>query len=207
MDALVGALAVRRSPVPTVVVLVALGLALWVPLGQAGSSSDEERSFTVAASGNECPEGKSLCYQVENASPELTPGEEVSIRFENRDGVEHTLHVANGSRSDSERRDTPADAALADTGEVPPGGVATVNVTIPDGDALYLWCDVDDHEANGMWTEVPVSAASESASGPEQGSERIPAEPVGGFLATGTAAWLAGGGKPSRRRGRRDGPS
>lgn len=208
MGALEATGCVRRTIASSLAATLALALAaLAGPTAQIGAAGDQA-SFTVAASGDDCPEDKVLCYRVENASSGLRAGEEVTIRFENRDDVEHSLYVANGSRSDSEGRDTPADAALADTGEVPPGEVAAVNVTVPDGDAVYLWCDVGDHESEGMWTQIPVDAATEEASGPDQGSRRVPTVPGGALVAAlSGVAWLAAGrDRAIRLRGLGDGP-
>lgn len=188
------------------VLLTVLALAAVAAPTPGGSPRGADASFTVTATGTGCPEGRTFCYQVENASSELTPGEEVTIRFENEDDVGHTLYVANGSRSEAETRDTSEEAALAHTREVEPGASASLNITVPGGDAVYLWCEVDDHEPQGMWTEMPVDAASENASGPDQGSRRVPTVPGGALVAAvGGAAWLADRDRARRPRGVEDG--
>lgn len=162
------------------VALVLLGAP--VVTGQSGGS-DEPSRITVIAQASDCPEERELCYHTENASGSLEPGEEVTVTFRNQGQTDHSLYVANGSRADDGHRDTPASAALANTGEVEPGSQTNLTVTAPNGDALYLWCEVSDHEAQGMWTTIPIGTSNENATGPNQGADRTPLGPIGAMIA------------------------
>lgn len=168
----------RRLLLPVALVL----LAAPVVAGQSGGS-DEPSTMTVIAQTSDCPEERELCYHTENASSRLEPGEEVTVTFRNEGQTDHSLYVANGSRADDGNRDTPASAAFANTGEIEPGSQTNLTVTVPDGDALYLWCEVSDHEAQGMWTAIPIGTSNENATGPDQGADRTPLGPVGALIA------------------------
>lgn len=169
----------RRFLIPVALVL----LAAPVVAGQADRSDEPSSRMTVIAQTSDCPEDRELCYGTENAPSRLEPGEEVTVTFRNEGRTDHSLYVANGSRADDGHRDTPASAAFANTGQIEPGSQTNLTVTVPHAGSLYLWCEVSDHEAQGMWTTIPIGASSENATGPKQGADRTPPGPVGAVLA------------------------
>ncbi|MDX1612522.1 MAG: hypothetical protein R3185_09135 [Candidatus Thermoplasmatota archaeon] len=122
----------------------------------------------VAIPPDECPSAKSMCFEFLSQPPTLQPGDQVDIALYNDDETDHTAFVAAKADADPNHQDTDRNAALAFTNQVPPRGTSTENIfTVPEGvDTLYVWCDLGQHEANGMWLEVPVSGgASEEGNG------------------------------------------
>lgn len=180
------------------ILLLLAGLPAAPALAASGTSPQAEGppSMTVAANDTGCQDGR-LCFQTDGTPDELSPGENLTVTFENRANASHSAHVTTISESNASHEDTPRSAAFASVGPIGPNETENVTFTVPDADALYIWCDEGDHEAAGMWAEVPVSSASQESRGPEQGARRSPNAAVGPLVALALAVGLA----THRRRG------
>lgn len=128
-----------------------------------------------------CPDSQAKCLVTFNLPVDKQPGDPVEIMVRNfgTSNSSYTIHVTTLDEADPDRQDTPAAAALASIGPVPPGEEREVNVTVPDARELYAWSDADDDEAEGMH-EVFAVRPPGSSDGP--GSEPAPG-PGGGLLA------------------------
>lgn len=112
----------------------------------------------------DCPGGEA-CLATREAQPRLHAGETVDVNAYNDDDRRHRLHVAVNGSLDPGRANTSPEQALVSTRTLEPGGSQALGeLAIPaDAEALYVWCSVDDHEAEGEGLLVPV--ASPHASG------------------------------------------
>lgn len=86
---------------------------------------------------------------------------------------------------------TPADAALASSGRVEPGGSREAgDLAIPaDAEALYVWCALEGHEAAGERLTVPLAAPH------ADDEEAVPAPTLGLWGLAALALALARGGR------------
>lgn len=147
--------------------LVALAILVGVP-GVSGQE-DQPQNLVVFAEEEGCPHGQDLCLVPGQGDVSgLAAGDRITITFENRAGQSHTLHVAD-LNDRAEDGDTPGRTSIAHTGQdgVLPGRYATFELTIPeDAEGLYLWCNLEHHEAQGMHLQVPVEPSGPSPSDP-----------------------------------------
>lgn len=119
------------------------------------------------------------CYHVANGTLDgFEQGMRVHLMLENVGDNSHNVFAAKQADADSNHVDTPASAAINSSETIDPGASANLTFTIPDdAEGLYLWCDVQGHEAAGMWLEASVSAASntteesDETTGNETGTE------------------------------------
>lgn len=129
-------------------VLLALGtlaLLLIAPTASAASVS-----LTIVAKEN-CADS-SFCFEVtQGDAASVSPGDEVTVTFQNDGSSAHNLYVAAQDDADV-GGDTPESAAIQNTDEVPSGNSTTVTFTAPsDASGVYYWCDVAGHEQLGMY--------------------------------------------------------
>lgn len=124
---------------------------------------------------------------VEN-QPRLHAGETVGLHFYNDDDEVHEIFVTTNASADPERSNTSTEDALARAGPVTSNRSASGGeFTIPeDAEALYLWCWIDEHEAEGEVLRVPLQPAHED--GDE--TEAIPASGPALLLALGVGLAL-----------------
>jgi plastocyanin len=143
----------------------------WIPLAAtvalvaaaAPALAQADASVTIEAPA-ECQE-TTFCYEVaEGSLDEIEPGDDVEITFRNQASAEHNLWVADLADVTPGDGSEPEDG-LNGTEQIAEGEEATVTVTAPDGEGLYLWCDVPGHEQGGMYIEAPYES---EASGGQQ---------------------------------------
>lgn len=111
-----------------------------------------------------CPPGQARCLNGTENQPILHAGDEADLYVWNDDHEEHRVLVTTNASADPSRQDTPAEVAIADSGPVPANGSRDAGqLTIPrDAEALYVWCETGDHEAQGAWFTIPVEPAPEA---------------------------------------------
>lgn len=176
---------------PGTLLLVA-GLALMVAgptVGQGGPSGQDQRLRLVADDAG-CAEA-ARCFEAEDVPEPLRAGTNLTITFENAGSEEHSVYVTTVAQADTDRSRTPASAAVTEIGPIAPNETANATLEVPSADALYLWCDLDGHEADGMWIEVPVETEPEAANGPEQGADRAPLPPAALVIGLAVGAGVA----------------
>lgn len=124
------------------------------------STDDATKEVTVVARESDCPDGETFCFSIEGDPPRLSPDDEVNLTLRNPDGnqADHNVHATLNESADAEHQDTDAEEAIANTSTIAPGETANANFTVPDGEALYLWCDMTGHEASGMWTTIEIQS-------------------------------------------------
>lgn len=163
-----------------VAVLVLTG-ALAVPVATA--AQHEGASLTVIArEGADCSGGASFCLEVEG-SPELAPGDSVTVTYRNEGQAGHSLYIAAKEDADSSHTDTGESTGEAEIDVIEAGEEESTTFTVPEAEALYLWCDVTGHEAAGMWTEVELAEGNGSMDDPNGMDEPSSEAPVPGLVA------------------------
>lgn len=122
-----------------------------------------------------CPDDQAKCLVTFNLPVGKEPGDplEILVRNFGTSNSSYTILVTTIDQADPERRDTPADAAIATIGPIPPGEEREVNVTLPEARELYAWSDEGDDEAQGMHevfaVRPPGSSDGPSADAPAPG--------------------------------------
>lgn len=151
---------------------------------------------TVAARESpECPPSSQRIYCLTVTDGQLegvTQGEAVRLTLVNQGQADHNAYIALGADADEMTRDTPADAAFANTSTIASGQQTNASFVVPDdAESLYLWCEIGTHEPLGMWLEVTVEAAEGAGNGTSDdgadgngtgdgdGREESPEEPEG----------------------------
>lgn len=107
------------------------------------------------------------CFRVVNGSLDgLEQGMRVHLKLENVGNASHNAYAAPSADADSNHLDTPADAAINNTDTIEAGENTSMIFQIPsDAEGLYIWCDIQGHEAGGMWLDASVSSPSEPTEG------------------------------------------
>lgn len=147
--------------------LALAALAVLILLAPTGAAVTQ---VTMAAQeGPDCPttEQKLYCLTVtEGQLDGVQQGELVQLSLINEGQAPHNVYVTTADNADTGTRDTPADAAFANTSTIGEGEETNASFTVPsDAEALYLWCEVGNHEALGMWIEVSVEPAQDAGNG------------------------------------------
>lgn len=124
-----------------------------------GSEDPEPKQVTLVAKESGCPDDRTFCFEVEEEPSTLSPGDEVNLTLRNDEAnqAQHNAYVTTNDSADPGHQDTSADEAIANTTTIGPGENASTNFTVPDADALYVWCDNAGHEAAGMWTTFSLA--------------------------------------------------
>lgn len=154
----------RRMPrPPTIAVLLGAVLAV-SPVAAHGLVS----LGLVAPA--DCPDGE-VCLTTREDQPRLHAGETVDVNAYNDDDRRHRLHVAVEGSLPSDRANTSPERALVSTRTLEPGGSQAVGeLAIPaDAEALYVWCSIDDHQAEGEGLLVAVDSPHAS-----EGRDEVP---------------------------------
>lgn len=105
---------------------------------------------------------KTDCYRVTNGDLDgFEQGGTVHVMLTNVGDTGHNMFVTTQANADSNNVDTSADDAINGTKTIDAGASTNLTFTIPDdAEGLYFWCDVQTHEAGGMWLEADVSEAT-----------------------------------------------
>lgn len=161
--------------------------------GALANGTHGEAHYTVTtASGDDCPDGKSLCFIVDGPAA-VAAGESVEVTFVNEDSQVHNFFVDKTGDYDADNADTSTSAAEANTEDVDPGNQTTLTFTAPtDRDDFYTWCDIPGHEAGGMWTKFTVTGADTGGNGDGGNGDGTTTTPGFGVLAALAAAGIAG---------------
>lgn len=120
-----------------------------------------------------CPGDQAKCLETFNLPVGKQPGDplEIMVRNFGTSNSSYTILVTTIDQADPQRQDTPADAAIATVGPIPPGEEREVNVTVPETRELYAWSDEGDDEAQGMHEVFAVRppGSSDGSSAPAPG--------------------------------------
>lgn len=118
----------------------------------------ETRRLEILAS-EDC-EDRAMCFELPGEDdPRLREGTVLVLALENPDRNEqvHNVHAIAGTKAAGDHDGTSADDAIASTSTLDPGDEDETRLTVPSGEELYLWCNVEGHEAAGMWREILVT--------------------------------------------------
>lgn len=154
------------GPLLVAALLVASGSALAVPA--------DKHLIVEADDGQGClMEAKNDCFRVVEGSLEgFEQDTSVHIMLENVGSTAHNLFVTEAANADPMNLDTAGEDAFAETETIDPGETANLTFVVPqDAGGLYLWCDVQTHEALGMWLETDVAEASDPGGSEDPASE------------------------------------
>lgn len=154
------------GPLLVAALLVASGSALAVPA--------DKHLIVETDDGQGClTEAKNDCYRVvEGSLDDFEQDTSVHIMLENVGSTAHNLFVTEAANADPMNVDTAGEDAFAETETIDPGETANLTFVVPeDAEGLYLWCDVQTHEALGMWLETDVAEASDPGGGEDPASE------------------------------------
>ncbi len=122
--------------------------------------------LTIVARDSGCPSGIPFCFKVVSGNlADAKAGASVRITFKNEGFAPHDLHVTTSSMADKSHQDTSKSYAIAASRANMAGGDQdTFTFTVPAGaQGIYLWCDVEGHEASGMWLSTGGGAAGKSS--------------------------------------------
>lgn len=142
-----------------------LGLLMLAPPVAAHEGSVH---LEVQARESGCTGARDLCFSVEQGNlDDIGPGTEVEVTFRNQGENGHQFWATTKANADSTNQDTSTDTALGGTQDtVSPGSTASVTFTIPDdAQGFYFWCDVGNHESQGMWILHDIEGADGAGGG------------------------------------------
>lgn len=174
---------VMRPPVAG----VSLALLIGILGGAAAQEEPGQSDFVIAgAEGPECPliEGTTLrlvCWMIEEGdiNQDFVAGANVTITVRAVGDAPHVLAIAYPEDRDPLGVDTKLEDAIAASETVEGGEETTFTFQVPtDTDELYVWCDVLEHEAAGMWFVASVTDPNGSDPGPEPGPTLTPPTPT-----------------------------
>lgn len=118
----------------------------------------------------DCSGDDDRCLATVENQPALHAGERISFYAYNDDNEQtHSLHVTTNASADPARENTSTERALASSGLIPPASSADAGELVIPGDAqaLFIWCSLEGHEAEGEHMVLPLQAPHEQ----EQESE------------------------------------
>lgn len=173
-------------------------LAVLALAGTAGADQDvHEMPITAHGEASSCVQDTSPCLAVETTTGLIEDDDRLDLSFANNGSQPHSLLIAPGSEADPENG-TPAKAAFAELGPIDPGETVEVSVEVPGGtDTLHTFCDVGDHEEQGMHLSRnvhpggSVQKAENETIGPPGDQGRIPLGLTAGIAALGLASVAA----------------
>lgn len=145
-------------PLPSWLVLIAVFLvAAAAPVhGSTHAQDTDPKEMTVVATEEGCSNGKTFCFKIQTRPSNLTAGDEVNLTLQNQGATSHNVHVTLNESADPDHQDTDPEDDVANTSTIQPGENASTTFTVPNVDALYLWCDRTGHEASDMWATLPI---------------------------------------------------
>lgn len=179
--------------------------------GSAGALPADKHLVVEADNGQGCEDpAKNDCYRVTEGSLDgFEQGMDVHVMLENVGSAAHNIFVTESANADENNLDTAGGDAINSSATIESGETTNLTFTVPaDAEGLYFWCDVDTHEALGMWMETDVAeaeqpaedntSASDDGSGNETGTDpdedESSGDDVGRFLpAPGPLAALVAG--------------
>jgi hypothetical protein len=134
--------------------------SLVVLAGATAALPADKHLVVEADNGQSCEDpDKNDCYRVTEGSLEgFAQGMDVHIVLENVGSAPHNIFVTESANADDNNLDTAGEDAINSSATVEPGEVTNLTFTVPaDAEGLYFWCDVETHEALGMWMEAQVA--------------------------------------------------
>jgi uncharacterized cupredoxin-like copper-binding protein len=178
--------------------LPVLALAALVLAAGAAHALPAERHVTLEADdGESCLDQDALdCFREINDTLEGVPqGATVHLTVENVGDNPHNAYATEQASADEDTRDTSADDAINGTDTADPGSTVEMTFEVPDdADGLYVWCDVQGHEAAGMYLTADVENATAEGNGTDNGGQPVDDEgqaPDGGSAVPGPSAPVA----------------
>lgn len=154
---------------PILVATLAFGLLLLAPPAVA---HEDAVHISVEARESNCTGTRDLCFEVTQGNlDDIGPGTQVEVSFRNQGNTGHQFWATTKANADPSNQDTSTSSALGGTQDpVSPGNQATVTFTIPDdAEGFYFWCDVGNHEAQGMWILHDITPADGGGNSPSLG--------------------------------------
>jgi hypothetical protein len=133
----------------TLIVAIA-GLAL--AANPATADRDRFEAQVVAHDdATNCVADEAPCYEIANDGWTLVEvNDTIDVTFENNASQPHALNIAPGSAEEDDAN-TSTEQAFLRIEPVQPGQTASASATLPAGtDTAYLFCHLDDHEAQGL---------------------------------------------------------
>jgi hypothetical protein len=175
--------------------ILVVGLVL-ATSGAGPAVGHTSAALNVEVSAAEACEGEHSCLSRGEPALGLHAGDSVPFYAYNDDDRPHRLLVAVNASVEPTRAATSADRAIADSGSIEANGSRNAGeVAIPaNAEALYVWCDRQNHEGAGERLVVALEAQQRT---PE--SDRVPLGPGTGVVAIGVASALACGWRPRDR--------
>jgi hypothetical protein len=134
--------------------------SLVVLAGATAALPADKHLVVEADNGQSCEDpDKNDCYRVTEGSLEgFAQGMDVHVLMENVGSAPHNIFVTESANADDNNLDTAGEDAINSSATVEPGEVTNLTFTVPaDAEGLYFWCDVETHEALGMWMEAQVA--------------------------------------------------
>lgn len=152
----------RRPAIARLLAVAAL-LAALLALPAAGAHGLISLSVVVP---DQCPDD-GACLQTIEHQPRLHAGETVDVNVYNDDDETHEILVTTETQADPARANTSEASSLVTGSPLSSNASASLeSLTIPpEAGALYVWCGIDDHEAEGERLVVDVEPAHAEADG------------------------------------------
>lgn len=183
--------------------LVLVGLLLATPAALADENV-HQRNVTAHDDAGPCVKDTAPCFAIEAAHGLVEDTDRLTITFTNNGTQPHSLLLASAEAADPENG-TPTDEAFLTLGPIDPGETVEATTEIPDGIAwIHLFCDVGDHEEQGMHETRNVypggsvqEAENQTIGDPPE--ERIPSSAAATIAAIAAGAALGVAGRVDRR--------
>lgn len=153
--------------------LLAAGLITATFLAGTATAFPAHKHVTLEGDNGEgcLDQQKNDCFRVVNGSMDgFVAGMRIHLTLVNVGSAPHNVYVTEEANADQLRIDTAGDDAINNTATIDPDANASTIFDVPDdAEGLYFWCDIDGHEAGGMWitasVEQPVDEPPEGGTG------------------------------------------
>lgn len=193
----------KRSPTSRLLPAVLLvGLLIAAAPAVLADEDVHERHVTAHNDAANCVSDAEPCFDVAESQGLIEDDDELVVTFENNGTQPHSLLLARAEDADPENG-TPSDDAFLSLGPIEPGETVEATTEIPNGtEWIHLFCDVADHEEQGMhetrnvYPGGSVQEAENQTVG-EPGGDQIPSASATAMVALAIGAAVVA----DRRRG------
>jgi len=193
-----GGVEMRATPVRIIVAAVVVALVASVAFAGSAVADRDVHGMPVTAhdESSSCVQETAPCFAIGgDATGLIEDDDELALTFTNNGTSSHRLVIAPGAEADP-GNGTPTEAAFVELGPIEPGESVEQTVAVPRGtDTLHLFCDVGDHEQQGMhlsrnvYPGDSVQKAENQTIG-DPGEDRIPSGPWIALAALGATGLL-----------------
>lgn len=138
--------------------LLASTALLALVLASTGAQAHAGEALAFQAREGDACLADPVCLELAGFPPDLAPGHDTAFELQVHPDASTSYEAALAAAPDADpdHEATPRSAAIAVVGPVEPGETASLNLTLPEADAVYVWLPGDDHEARGGWETVPI---------------------------------------------------